>query len=124
MKKMCFGIGVLLASVLTMQASIVTYTPDNTTVFPNPERGFTEEYSNKVSTSKPHVVKDEIDEELVERDKMRLLMVLYNFYNFKSKDLPDKVLAGFDEDMQERLTQGIADREYRFSWDRMNEALL
>ena len=56
MKKFLYLTILLVASVLTVHASVVTYTPDNTTVFKNPERGFTEELSRIVSASKPNVV--------------------------------------------------------------------
>ena len=38
---------------------------------------------------------------------MTMPVVLYNFNNFKSKDLPQKVLKGFDEDMQELRSNGL-----------------
>lgn len=96
-------LSLLVAGIVTMHAAIVNYTPDNTTIFPNPERGFTEEYSRKVSVSDPNVLKGHISDSWFttgEKSKMSLLMVLYNFGRFKDKDLPAEILAGFDEDMQ------------------------
>jgi len=99
--------GMLIGCVMAMQATVVTYIPDNTTVFRNPERGFTEEESAKVSVSNPNVVKGNIDAGWGASDRMSLMVVLYNFYNFKNKDLPQEVLTGFDEDMQELRNYGL-----------------
>lgn len=94
-----------LCYVATMSAAAarVTYTADNTTIFRNPERGFTNETSRKVTTSKPNVLKGYMSTSTLnsgEYTKMSMLVVLYNFYYFKDKYLPEEVLAGFDEDMQ------------------------
>ena len=90
-----------------MNAATVTYTPDNTTVFKNPERGFTEEMSDVVSATNPNVVKGEISSDWGDSDNMTLAVVLYNFNKFKSQDLPAAVLTGFDEDMQELRDHGL-----------------
>lgn len=97
----------LLAGIMIAQAVEVTYTPDNTTVFRNPERGFTEEISAIVTESNPYVIKGEIDDTWGDTYSMTMPVVLYNFNKFKSKDLPDKVLKGFDEDMQELRSNGL-----------------
>lgn len=98
---------VLLMVTLAMHATVVTYSPDNTTIFKNPERGFTEELSRKVTEDKPNVVKGNIDSNWGNKDSRRLVMVLYNFKYFKEQDLPEKVLQGFDEDMQELRNYGL-----------------
>ncbi|MBQ1858308.1 MAG: DUF4832 domain-containing protein [Paludibacteraceae bacterium] len=107
MKKFLCVAGMLICAVLAMQAAVVTYTPDNTTVFRNPERGFTEELSAKVSVSHPYVIKNEMDDEWGIEDKMTLAVVLYNFGNFKSQDLPTAILNAFDEDMQVLRSNGM-----------------
>ena len=100
--KRTLALCLLLAICMTaLYASVVTYTPDNTTVFRNPERGFTEELSYKVSVSHPNVVKGNLSGSWGDRDKQTLAVVLYNFNRFKADDLPQAVLGGFDEDMQE-----------------------
>lgn len=107
-KRIC-TIVVLLLAGMAMHAAVVTYTPDNTTIFPNPERGFTEEYSRKVSVDKPNVLKGRVSEDWFntgEKTKMSLLMVLYNFGRFKDQDLPEEILTAFDEDMQVLRGQG------------------
>ncbi len=96
-----------LLSLLAVQAAVITYVPDNTTVFRNPERGFTEEMSRKVSVNKPNVVKGNLSSTWGVRYNMTLAVVLYNFNYFKAQDLPDQVLAGFDEDMQELRNYGL-----------------
>ena len=98
---------VLLMSMTSIQAVTVTYISDNTTIFKNPERGFTEELSAKVTEAKPNVVKGHIGDTWGSRNKQTLAVVLYNFNNFKDKDLPEAVLNGFDEDMQELRNHGL-----------------
>jgi len=97
----------LLTMTMTANASVVTYSPDNTTIFKNPERGFTEESSRKVSEDKPNVVKGNIGSNWGSKYHMTLMVVLYNFNYFKDKDIPEKVLQGFDEDMQELRNYGL-----------------
>ena len=105
----------MLASLLiltqTMQADIVTYTADDTSIFPNPERGFTEELGGelKLSDSKNHVVKPEEDwffdmedPDNADRKSQTLVMLMYYLYNYMTKDLSDKLLQGFDEADQYR----------------------
>ena len=88
MKKLRFSlIALLLLSLSATQAKVVTYTPDNTTVFRNPERGFTEELSSKVSDNHPNVVKGNINSSWGASEKRTLVVVLYNFNKFKDKDL-------------------------------------
>ena len=96
-----------LCVAISVHASVVTYTPDNTTVFKNPERGFTEESSRIVSENNPNVVKGRMDSNWGENYKMTLMVVLYNFNKYKDKDLPDAVLNGFDEDMQVLRDMGL-----------------
>ena len=100
MKKVLCLAGMLLGAFMTMQAVVVMYTPDNTTTFKNPERGYTEELSYKVSVAHPTVVKNNLDNNWGGSNQMTLAMVLYNFNKFKAADIPSEVLAGFDEDMQ------------------------
>ena len=107
MKKIVLALSVLLVAAMTVSAAVVTYVPDNTTIFKNPERGFTEELSARVSVKYPNVVKGQVSSSWGNRDKMSMVMVLYNFRNFKAQDLPAEVLAGFDEDMQILRESGL-----------------
>ena len=95
--------------VLALCANDITYTPDDVSVFPNPERGFTEELGGelKLSDSKNHVVKPEADwffdledPENADRKTQSIVVLMYYLYNYRTKDLSDKILQGFDEDMQ------------------------
>ena len=97
----------LVATMWTANAVVVTYTPDNTTVFKNPERGFTEECSYGVSKTHPNVVKGNVDEKWGQKENMTLMVVLYNFRCYKDQDIDEEVLAGFDEDMQELRDHGL-----------------
>jgi len=97
---LCFG-------VLVMRAAVVSYTPDNTTIFKNPERGYTEELSYRVRESHPNVVKGNLDSNWGSSEKMSLAMILYNFQYFQAKPLPQEVLNGFDEDMQILRESGV-----------------
>ena len=97
----------LLGLAVTVNAASVTYIADNTTIFRNPERGFTEEMSAIVSSSQPNVVKVHMDSHWGDNYQMTLAVVLYNFNHFKSVDLPEEVLAGFDEDMQILREHGV-----------------
>ena len=90
-----------------LMAVNVTYTPDNTTIFKNPERGFTEELSYAVSDAHPNVVKGNIGDNWGSRYNMTLAVVLYNFKKFKFQPLSETVLNGFDEDMQELRSHGL-----------------
>ena len=51
-------LGILAVSILslTMHAGVVNYTPDNETIFPNPERGFTDQINDVVSESNPSIL--------------------------------------------------------------------
>ena len=106
MKRFMLVVAVLTCTVV-LSAGEITYTPDNTTIFKNPERGFTEELSRAVTASKPNVVKGQISSSWGQNEKMTLAVVLYNFKNFKSQPLPEAVLNGFDEDMQELRNYGL-----------------
>ena len=97
----------LFAFVLSAEAVVVTYKPDNTTIFKNPERGFTEELNGKVSESNPYRIKNHISSNWGNRDCMTMPVVLYNFGNYKSTDLPEAILNGFDEDMQVLRDMGL-----------------
>lgn len=99
--------GLLIAGWIMVHASVVTYTPDNTTIFKNPERGFTEELNGKVTESNPYRVKNHISSNWGQKDYMTMPVVLYNFNSYKSKDLPQAVLNGFDEDMQVLRSMGL-----------------
>lgn len=102
-------ISILLANLQAVSAQPITviYTPDHTTIFKNPERGFTEELNGPVTENSPYRIKNHISDNWGNKDCMTMPVVLYNFRNFKSTDLPDAILNGFDEDMQELRRLGL-----------------
>ncbi|MBR2168528.1 MAG: hypothetical protein IJ920_09535, partial [Paludibacteraceae bacterium] len=78
MRTHLFIINLILCSFLTVNATVINYTPNNTTIFKNPERGFTEELSRVVSESKPNVVKGNLSSSSSSywtTDNMTLVMV-------------------------------------------------
>ena len=68
----------------TAKAVVVNYTSDNTTIFKNPERGFTEELNGQVTESSPYRIKNHISSNWGNNDKMTMPVVLYNFNKFKN----------------------------------------
>lgn len=96
---------------LAANAATINYTPDNTTIFKNPERGYTEELSKKVSDKSPHIIAghesffsetgiNSETERPIARPTETLVMVLYNLQNYRDKALTQDMLDGFDDDMQ------------------------
>lgn len=112
----------------------VVFTADETSIFPNPERGFTEELGGetKLSDSQNHVVKpeeewfwDEEDENYPDRKNQTLVMLMYYLYNYKTKDLSNKLLQGFDEDMQILRNHGFkCVLRFAYDWKSKNDASL
>ena len=107
MKKTLLIFGLLIGAFMAANAVTVSYIPDNTTIFKNPERGFTEEQSGKVTEQNPNIIKGRISNNWGKTYNMTVMVVLYNFTFFKDKDLPAAVLTGFDEDMQELRDHGL-----------------
>ena len=109
MKAKVFSVLFCLAA-LSANVAAVNYTADNSTIFRNPERGFTEEISGKVSKSSNHLLKgnESFFDEGGVRPTETLVVVLYNLANYKSKDnLDQEILDGFDEDMQVLRNKGF-----------------
>lgn len=132
MRKNLF-IGALLLSMASY-AGVVTYTPDDISVFPNPERGFTEELGGEtmLTDSKNHVVQAEADwyfdtedPENAERKNQSLVMLMYYLGNYKSKDLSENILTGFDEDMQILRDKGFkCVLRFAYDWKSKTDATL
>ena len=95
---------------LRLSAVTVTYTPDNTTIFRNPERGFTNELNGAVTDSRPHLLlgrhEDFFDDEGT-RQTETLVMLLYNLGAYRSGALSAAMLQGFDDDMQVLRDKGF-----------------
>lgn len=95
---------------MAASASTVNYTADNSTIFPNPERGFITMLEKHVTASDPYCVKgneNDLDKHM-SKDKISLILVLYYLDNFKTTStLPDAILNAFDEDMQVLRDKGL-----------------
>lgn len=85
-----------------MFAGIVNYTADNTTIFPNPERGFLTQLTRHANADTYYAVKGK-ESYLTNHkndDKGTLILVLYYLDEFNATNtLPEAVLTAFDEDM-------------------------
>ena len=131
MKKFIFLLASLV-SVAVTAANRVSYTADETSIFPNPERGFTEELGGetKLSDSKNHVVQPEADwyfdmddPDNADRKTQTLVMLMYYLGNYRSKDLSDKMLQGFDEDMQILRDKGFkCVLRFAYDWNSKTDA--
>lgn len=82
-----------------------TYTVDNSTIFPNPERGFIEQLEAHINTGSAnrYCVKGNewyFEQTSTNTPNERLVLVLYYLDNFKSSNLPTEIINAFDEDMQ------------------------
>ena len=97
----------IVTNLLLCHASIITYTPDDTTIFKNPERGYAEGFSKAISVNKPNVIKGKINSSYGDSCQSTLIVLMYNFRNFKEQELPQEILTGFDEDMAELRQNGL-----------------
>lgn len=123
--KRLVSIGLVLFTCLAVQAGVVHYTADNTSIFRNPERGFTEELGGELylTDSKNQVIKPERDkyfdlddEANADRKTQTLVVLMYYLKNYKETDLSDKILNGFDADMQILREEGFK-CVLRFAYD-------
>lgn len=111
-------------------AGVVNYTPDDNSIFPNPERGFTDELGGELalSNTKNHVIKPSeswyFNANNAERRNQRLVMLMYYLKNFKTQDISDAVLQGFDEDMQILRNHGYkCVLRFAYDWQSKNDAV-
>ena len=127
MKRLTF-LFTLCLLVLSASANVITYTVDDQTIFPNPERGFTDELGGEtmLSDSKNHVVKPEADWYFEEfGGKQTLTVLIYYLGNYKTKDLSAKILQGFDEDMQILRDNGFkCVLRFAYDWNSKKDAEL
>lgn len=91
----------------------VNYTADNTTIFPNPERGFITMLERTLDTdqnSHKYNVKgrESYLTNHANNDKGSLILLLYYLDNYKNTGtLPSSILSAFDEDMQVLRNYGM-----------------
>ena len=100
-------------ATLCAQATNVSYTADNSTIFANPERGFYYHTEKHVSKSSPYClynnssVLSEMDDHR-SSDKGTLVLIVYYLDQFLTKaTLPSEILNGFDRDMQVLRDKGM-----------------
>ena len=95
---------------LSVSATDVTYTADDTTIFPNPERGFITMLEGHLKTSKPYCIKGKesyLDAHAA-NDKGTIILAHYYLDNYKTTaPIPDAILNAFDEDMQVLREKGM-----------------
>ena len=125
-----FSVLMLSMGLMYAYATNVTYTADNTSIFPNPERGFTEELGGEtmLTNSNNHVIQPEADwyfESSGDRASQSLVVVIYYLGNYRSKDLSSQILQGFDEDMQILRNKGFkCVLRFAYDWNSNNDATL
>ena len=91
-----------LCCAIALSASTVNYTADNTTIFPNPERGFITMIGGHLTTGKPYGVKghESALTNHANNDKGTMVLVHYYLDNYRTNGtIPATVLNAFDEDM-------------------------
>ena len=123
----CVWAGVLSAGVINYQA-------DDATIFPNPERGFTDQLGGEkaLNDNNNHVVKSEEDwywsqwdSHYNERKNQSIVMLMYYLKNYRTKDLSNKILQGFNEDMQILRNHGFkCVLRFAYDWSSGSDASL
>ena len=99
-----------LCVVATMQAATVSYTADDSSIFPNPERGFIIMLEGHLTKKAPYAVKGQENtlEKNMSKDQISLVLVHYYLDNFvTTSTLPDEILNAFDTDMQVLRDKGL-----------------
>ena len=99
-----------LCMVATLQASTVSYTADDSSIFPNPERGFIIMLEGHLTKKAPYAVKGQENtlEKNMSKDHISLVLVHYYLDNFvTTSTLPDEILNAFDTDMQVLRDKGL-----------------
>ena len=126
-----FSILVALSFSLLAAASSVTYTADNTSIFRNPERGFTEEIGGEtqISDASPYLLVGDAEDwyfdETGERETQTLVVLIYYLNNYRKKELSNTMLAGFDADMQVLRDKGFkCILRFAYNWNSKTDATL
>ena len=109
MKTKLFSVVLCFYSICA-QATNVTYTADNNTIFSNPERGFYYHMEKHVTKSEPYCVYGQESKLTAHKsgDKGSLVLVLYYLDKYKTTEtLPSEILTGFDKDMKALRDNGM-----------------
>lgn len=112
MKKICLVALGLLFGLMSAHATDVTYTADNTTIFPNPERGFLHQCTrhSKNNAGNYNAVKghESSIQSHMNKDGVSLILVLYYLDEFThTPTLPQAVFTAMDEDMEVLRQKGL-----------------
>lgn len=129
-----FSLVFMAGIALYASATVVNYSPDDVSIFRNPERGFTEELGGEtmLTDSKNHVIKPEADwyfdiedPDNADRKTQTLVVTVYYLNNYRSKDLSSAILQGFDEDMQILRDNGFkCVLRFAYNWQSKTDASL
>ena len=120
----------LCLAMFSTYATAVTYTADDKTIFPNPERGFTGEVGGEtmLSESENHLLKGSRENWYFTesgRENQSLVVLVYYLGRYKSQDLPSAILKGFDDDMQVLRDKGFkCVLRFGYDWQSGNDASL
>ncbi|MBQ2170794.1 MAG: DUF4874 domain-containing protein, partial [Paludibacteraceae bacterium] len=119
---------------MSAQGGVITYTPDDVSVFPNPERGFTDQLGGEraLTDNNNHVVLPEADwyfdmedPENADRRTQTLVMLMYYLKNYRTKDLSPQILQGFNDDMEALRQHGFkCVLRFAYDWNSKNDASL
>ena len=125
-----FFLTMVMVCCLPMMAAVhqVNYTPDDETIFKNPERGFTEELGGEtmLTNTKNHVIQPEASwffSNSGDRASQTVVVVMYYLGNYRSQDLSEQILQGFSEDMQILRNKGFkCVLRFAYDWNSKNDA--
>ena len=112
MKKTLLSVLLCLMAIGT-QATTVTYTVDNNTIFPNPERGFylhTEKHLSESDTCCLYKHSTALNNMDTHRsaDNGSLVLIVYYLDNYRTTEkLPSKIFEGFKKDMATLREKGM-----------------
>ena len=112
MKKTFLSVLLCLMAIGT-QATTVTYTVDNNTIFPNPERGFylhTEKHLSESDTCCLYKHSTALNNMDTHRsaDNGSLVLIVYYLDNYRTTEkLPSKIFEGFKKDMATLREKGM-----------------
>lgn len=109
MKRIFFTMVAVCLAAVTF-AGTVNYSPDETGIFANPERGFITMLEGHLSTSNRYAVKGKEStlDSYKANEQMSIILVHYYLENFRTEEtIPDVVLNAFDEDMAVLRSKGM-----------------
>lgn len=106
--KFKFTLFLLFFFTICSKSATITYTADNSSIFPNPERGFYLHTEKHVSKSSATCLSSSELEAHKSDDKGTLVLIVYYLDNFlTTPELPSEILSGFDSDMQKLRSKGM-----------------